>query len=1043
MADLSKVQGRHSRSARSHGFNLPSQQTSIAPVAPVARNTAGANAGTAQKANNLASIANTLGKFYPAISNIREQEHQEQLAQIQDENTQLAKQAENTAHQRPQELRKALETGDWSAFPELTPDTRKRVAFLNSGRKTIGSIEGAKIARDPEFLAGLHSANDPDQFRADFLRNEVEGADGVYAQALTNKLMSSTEPVIARMQLERTSQQAELQLDRVMTDFGESFQAGDIKTADDLSDWRGEARRAGEILGPTAAAEAEERLETEIIRQAIEDGDPRAMALAELKDPESHDGLSMIERRKELAVKFEARALEAVGTVRDAEQKQELLNIEIQGRNNPQQALRSLLAHEEQWSPTKSSITLYNKLKSQIGSEVNSLAIMDNLMEGNLIFDKSDVNKVDTKLFRQWFPYATEKGLSLDQAANRLAQWTSSYGASSDLKNLVGRQLNSDEPATRDFTLAYLNSLGPRSNQVLAGNDALLWDLIQGGADADIPASEVISKWNSRERPTYEQSETMSVRGLKGADLTKQVEATVEAAIGYAEQAGRDMDTDFFGSPEESHEIQAAIMDRATHIGYLYPDLDNETVFDMAARSVGRDLDTVYIGGENKTTISSAPNNAKRIDAAGMDEIVEYLSDNASTLGLDAPSTSSSQTLQVDENGRVIGTSGGEASGNTTSLTPEIISYDPLSAQDGMLGLQFNLSGIPQSYLLPAGEVIPIPADRKDTAMFKNFPLVEGDAPEGQVLVEVPSADVEPSERLGWTYDKEDGMLYLRMQADGFNAKAAAERVDSRANSPIDEFDTSYAVRDPLKERAKHYRDLAIETAPEGVDLNELAIVFATEQPTTMEETEDLVAQGIRKYRESGVALLDPTSPSGRSFQIRTSQLLQRMSSAYPGVYDSGTQRRVIPGKPLKGDRMVGVDFNLERDDADQYLERVGADPAKVRSGKEELNDGQIRRLTMLTIADTSRWLYNKFKPVAGDMREGQWSSLVSVAMSGSWQNGVPQNITPALQATILAKDWNGAAAMIKRAGEGNNLSVKMRREREAGIFAGKPRANG
>ena len=46
-----------------------------------------------------------------------------------------------------------------------------------------------------------------------------------------------------------------------------------------------------------------------------------------------------------------------------------------------------------------------------------------------------------------------------------------------------------------------------------------------------------------------------------------------------------------------------------------------------------------------------------------------------------------------------------------------------------------------------------------------------------------------------------------------------------------------------------------------------------------------------------------------------------------------------------RGIPTVGVGFNLKRSDADQKLKSVGANPIKVKQGKQELTNNQIETL--------------------------------------------------------------------------------------------------
>ncbi len=57
--------------------------------------------------------------------------------------------------------------------------------------------------------------------------------------------------------------------------------------------------------------------------------------------------------------------------------------------------------------------------------------------------------------------------------------------------------------------------------------------------------------------------------------------------------------------------------------------------------------------------------------------------------------------------------------------------------------------------------------------------------------------------------------------------------------------------------------------------------------------------------------------------------------------------------KDTKGIPTIGVGFNLKRKDSDELLKQVGANPRRIKSGREKLNDKQIKRLLRHTLAES------------------------------------------------------------------------------------------
>lgn len=100
------------------------------------------------------------------------------------------------------------------------------------------------------------------------------------------------------------------------------------------------------------------------------------------------------------------------------------------------------------------------------------------------------------------------------------------------------------------------------------------------------------------------------------------------------------------------------------------------------------------------------------------------------------------------------------------------------------------------------------------------------------------------------------------------------------------------------------------------------------------QSTKDAIYAHIKKI--NGEPYLDKwTGPSFKSDVVK--DIIPRV------IQHEGKESKVY--KDTKGIPTIGVGFNLNRDDSSEKLKGVGANPVKIKSGKAQLNDAQIKAL--------------------------------------------------------------------------------------------------
>lgn len=193
----------------------------------------------------------------------------------------------------------------------------------------------------------------------------------------------------------------------------------------------------------------------------------------------------------------------------------------------------------------------------------------------------------------------------------------------------------------------------------------------------------------------------------------------------------------------------------------------------------------------------------------------------------------------------------------------------------------------------------------------------------------------------------------------------------------------------------------------------------------------------LLKTRTDGGWLDDITKLVNRRFLSVVASMIEEHEGRTAFAHDDQTGRRWKPGSP--GNPTVGVGFNLNRPDARELIEAVGADFAKVKAVTTGLTRPQQDRLLALTIQKTATWLRDHFAGV--DMANHRWMALLSLAYNSRWTDRGPTLVGPRLTKAIKEGQWDAAAREIETStgGAPKHLAkgIAARRKREAALFRG------
>ncbi len=128
----------------------------------------------------------------------------------------------------------------------------------------------------------------------------------------------------------------------------------------------------------------------------------------------------------------------------------------------------------------------------------------------------------------------------------------------------------------------------------------------------------------------------------------------------------------------------------------------------------------------------------------------------------------------------------------------------------------------------------------------------------------------------------------------------------------------------------------------------------------------------------------------------------------------------------------ISTGFNLNRDDAKEVIESLGANYEKIKSGEEELSVDQAQRLEDHILDEAEKIVTNKIGQEAYNrLGRNQQSSIISLCV-----NGGPSIIGPDITRYLQEGDFDAVANEIQhRSNRERHTGLQNRRDREAELF--------
>jgi hypothetical protein len=1053
--DLSTAQARPSASGRSRSAIRPAAPATVTSRDFQREIAAGAQGFAAGQ--GLQGLGNSLSTFFRTRADQGGQvEHLKNLQKIDEENARFAVEAGNTVLQRPKAFREALETGDWSAFPEITPEKLGRSAFIDTGRKLLGQLEAREMAADPEFLARLSNSESPDRAREEYLKEQMGGADPLFAASLQSEFFNRTDKAVAERKAVIQLEAAETMYDRAILNFTNNLDT--VSGVEDMMSHMGAVRRSFETLGPLAMAEAEDRASRELMRLAYVEGDTRALKLVKAKDPEWHDNLSIENRFPEDAAELNAQGARNFGATQSREQAEQIARIaEAVTLQDIPSALEAITAFEEANPGVFNAKVL--ALKGQIIGMTGRVANIEDawsqaIENGANTQDVTESRKTDKDIFARFFSPEFTAGRTRDEVVGALGSWMRASSFSADAKGRASQVLHGTSPENRRILLdAYKTIPDHLRGSKFTSEDTNVAELLVGAMETGEDPEALFEQLKAEGAPKFSEAEAIrTVYGLEPKAERRLLDSSLDDGLPESGQG-------FFASSPLVGANLRAFSDRAfRQLVRQFPNQPQERIEARHQQIVNQRAALIKVGDNfvwdlaDDVQIQSTGIPWKSPDAPYLEEAERWINEanKAVAAVTRAPVPEDVRTtedvLSALAGGQPVITAPTDSSvGEVQDLVIDGDSY----FNAGLVPTFLHKDGSARPLRFQVGKIHYIPPDERNDPKWAHFSEVT-DAPPSEfeeeagfipLLVE-GAGDLIIDERTIWRHDAESNELTYRYTGPDNSAEAEIGRIeDSYVTGQAPSRPTTNETRARGQRMGRFFQNRQKEAGARITPLNETGrSILHNSQPETPEDVVNNVDQAVRSSRLTGTALLNYASPEGQEYynNVYTPFLIEQEGVRY-FAYDDKTKRRITPGIPIEGDRTVAIGFNLDKfPKAREVLAQAGLENKQIDdlyAGKFQLDQKHVDNIQAIVGTKTARALWARYKDVAGDLTQRQWAGLMSLH-----HHGVTE--TPKMTEAIKAGDWETVAQEVlfrSESGVDPDLldSVRARRIREAVMLLG------
>lgn len=746
-----------------------------------------------QSANGFAAgaagLADAFGKFFPALVQM---EVEEDVEQAKRENTDEILRLEAEVRKDRSAAREAIRTGDYSKFIPDDDMRRRRVI-----KRSFESMVAQQMAYE-DFDTKLRDAinqtplsGDPQDTVEQFLSENLEGADPVFAQAYASTLQRAAAESISAFKESRLQlQQAESER-RGVELIQSEISAGHVPaTAEGLTAMRRKVTGALPMNAADAVVRTDALVDSTIIKMASQ-GNTTALKLGEIADPD-RDGTSVFSRnpgKLQAAVNSYIKNKEKISSAaahNSLEKMEDRLSLIEAGQPVQGDSVYDLWVdvwnHREKFGDSSAWDSVRDKVSRKVddaGVQQGTAALIAEGLTPRM--SNSKWNKTAEKL---WSGELTELvmqqgNLSEAAAQTRIMQTLGRRGSGKELvDHNSAALLNSADAAEVSETFTRLKSLDGVTKNDMSGwhlkEDAadlyktMLWaersgkdplevrqSYLTAVSEGAVPRNHLAKRLTD---PGDEDSETIGRAGVSSHarlvwdELKKDGWFTEDGPLSPSDENYADVSPNVRARMEESLN-KASFLLSGTNASL--EDI-RALGMDLAIGSLGLEMDA---DGEVRATLDQSPPIATAPDGTPVPG--EKVTKEVLMRGREALKMTAAAAVVT-----AIGGFGG-------------LKQDTLTAAGQGLAVRSVASGFEQDVVLPAGatRAIPLSDLPENFPGTKFFEEVKRDEQNDTLMVKVPDAPertqskrIEFTESLFMVYDRERGGWTLRYKDKGVPA---------------------------------------------------------------------------------------------------------------------------------------------------------------------------------------------------------------------------------------------------------------------------------
>lgn len=988
----------------------------------------------------LDQLSRSFGSFFNSVSNsvatVKESELRTELMNIDRENKELAVEGQTFALQG-------------RSLDEATEEQRSRYTFVSSYKSALGAnmFNTQDRTELEKTLLEWDTAQrgDPNAYVTDVIKERTQGMDPMVAASYTIAFRKTADELITRNNAAQRELAAERGVATALQDMDTRLSQGEALGPDDIENYY---RTVENFLPVSKRNEARDRVNARLFDFAARNPDAR-WAWDRIENQPDASGITLAQRYPGLYDKMKTEATRRVGAVSDPREAGELDVLEqglqdLKANNSPDALAEfgaSLQRHRAEWGKGEGRVPsdAWRKINGQflelIGKDAayrqfgaQLQARVDGVRGAPMLGSDQEAN------WNRWVAEASQAGLPFAAMATTFAAHNFVPGAVSNRLRAGLTSEKNDDRVSAYMQAAMLDRAfdnnPAKMASVLGSEGMLVYEHIRARAALNGNSREAIIEAANVARVVQANQ-----RRIEDVDLgdKKEQERWLSNTVGHVTSFGRTLGDrlPIFGTtaPEMSGAARAQLeriirtVKGQADVGY--GSLDREAIEKTAARIFL--ADATYYMVDNKPVIGLRTNNRLRVEGATVGNAMSY-----------TPRDLANAQSQFSD---------------VASTFQGIAPLNSLMPMQGGQGYEVRVKNPDKNFAEPV--VAPLGSTLGNIQIPSYIPDY-GWQPPGMAnggFMFIPHPDSRGHALLVYRGETADDAAYRMSVEETVRVRQGVER--AQANPPTvtgPETDIGSRELPPVNPPAGEMTP-EVERMTLGYWLSQigerLGQTYAArglinrrdlmERPPlrNIENVEQLQSRLEELMNKAAVSarLLPSGGDPNKAYDAQRFDFIAKVEGVRYRAYDDATGRSVDGSTPHKGNRTIGIGFNMERPDAKQIFRDVLNIPENqfndYLNGKRVLSQAHVRTLFNYNADEAEKIVENRIgSEIVDKLSKQQRLVLVSLAFNH------PQLIGPNLVSAIREGRLNDAAREIReRSNRARNPGIQSRRELEADKF--------